>query len=57
MAAASVAVAGAPLISVFPPLDATFIRRSTGSYWYTAVSHDAVLAVIGEKQAEFATGC
>ena len=24
------------------------------SYWYTAVSHDAVLPVMGEKQAEFA---
>ena len=41
---------------IWPPLVATFIVDVLMSYWYTAVSHDAVLAVIGEKQAELATG-
>ncbi|MCU0813559.1 MAG: hypothetical protein MUC32_04275, partial [Burkholderiaceae bacterium] len=41
----SVAVAGTPSIVVRPPFVAIFILRSAGSYWYTAVSHDAVLAV------------
>ena len=32
------------------------MRMSVGSYWYTAVSHEAVFAVMGEKHAELATG-
>jgi hypothetical protein len=42
--AASVALAP----EVTPPLEATAILRVLASYWYTAVSHDAVEAVIGE---------
>jgi hypothetical protein len=44
----SVAVGGAPLTIMWPPLEAIFIFRSAASYWWTAVSQDAVLAVTGE---------
>lgn len=55
--AASAAVDGDPLMSVCPPGAAICMRASTLSYGYTAVSHDAVVDVIGQWHAEFATAC